>query len=404
MKVRWPRAVPAVLALAVVLRVVVALALGDRAEPVSGAADQVSYDVLAQRVLAGHGFSFPTGWYPFTEADRPTAHWSFLYTLYLATVYAVVGHHPLAARLVQAVLSSAGCWLVYRLAARVFDRRVGLAAAALTAVYGYFVFFGAALMTQAFYIVALLAALDTAFTVRERPTAAGWVALGVALGVGTLLRQTLLLFAPFLLAWAAAAPGVRSRWRGALGSLAVLLLCVLPWTVRNYAVFGQFLLLNSNGGYWLYCANHPGQGTRFDPTFTAPPPARLAHLEEPALDRALFREGLGFMRDDPGRVARLTLSRIPAYLWALPSSESSLLANVGRVGSFTLCLPLMLAGVALSAPRWRRCLPLYLYVLLDGVFHLLTWAAPRYRLPSDAVMMVFAGLTVERLRARLTGT
>ncbi|MGH7895627.1 MAG: hypothetical protein ACREQL_13230, partial [Candidatus Binatia bacterium] len=263
------------------------------------------------------------------------------------------------------------------------------------------VFFGAALMTQAFYIVALLAALDAALAVRVRPTPAGWLVLGATLGVGVLLRQTLLLFVPILLAWSATAPGARVRWRGALCSLAIVALCVLPWTLRNYAAFGQFLLLNSNGGYWLYTSNHPAQGARFDPNFVAPLPPSLAHLEEPALDRALFRQGFTFVRDDPGRVGRLTLSRVPAYFWILPSSGSSLLANIGRVGSFTLCLPLMLAGVILSASRWRTCLPLYLYVAFDGLFHLLTWAAPRYRLPSDAVMMVFAGLAVERLRARL---
>src|SRR5207249_4560684 len=78
-----------VLALAIAVRLVAAAYLGDRAEPVSGAFDQVSYDTLAQRVLAGHGFSFPQDWYPFTPAGEQTAHWSFAYTLYLSAVYAL---------------------------------------------------------------------------------------------------------------------------------------------------------------------------------------------------------------------------------------------------------------------------------------------------------------------------
>ena len=39
-------------------------------------------------------------------------------------------------------------------------------------------------------------------------------------------------------------------------------------------------------------------------------------------------------------------------------------------------------------------MPLYLYVAFDTALHLASWAAPRYRLPSDAVMMVFAGAAV----------
>jgi hypothetical protein len=183
----------------------------------------------------------------------------------------------------------------------------------------------------------------------------------------------------------------------------VVALCVLPWTARNYAAFDDFLLLNSNGGYWLYSSNHPAQGVRFDPNFAAPLPPELARLGEPALDRALLARGLGFIRDDPGRVARLTLSRVPAYWWALPSPESSWASNLGRIASFTLVLPFMIAGVLLSRPYWRACVPLFAYVAFDAFFHLLTWAAPRYRIPSDAVMIVFAGLAVERLYARLAG-
>ena len=59
----------------------------------------------AVSLLAGRGYSFDQDWYPgFTRAGEPTAHWSFLYPLYLAVVYAVFGYHPLAARLVQALL------------------------------------------------------------------------------------------------------------------------------------------------------------------------------------------------------------------------------------------------------------------------------------------------------------
>lgn len=97
---------------AVVLRLAAALALGDRVEVLPGTHDQVSYHTLALRVLDGHGFTFPTDWWPITRAGEPTAHWSFLYTLYLAGVYAVAGAHPLVARLVQAMAAGVlGPWL-----------------------------------------------------------------------------------------------------------------------------------------------------------------------------------------------------------------------------------------------------------------------------------------------------
>ena len=104
-----------IVAIAVTARLAAALLMGERVEPLPGIHDQISYDTLAQRLLAGHGFSFPVAWYPFTPPNQPTAHWSYLYTLTLAGVYAVFGHHPLAARLIQALASSLHVWLAYRL-------------------------------------------------------------------------------------------------------------------------------------------------------------------------------------------------------------------------------------------------------------------------------------------------
>jgi 4-amino-4-deoxy-L-arabinose transferase-like glycosyltransferase len=396
-----PRLLFGIIAAAVLLRVAVALMLGDTVAPISGAADQVSYDALARRVVGGHGFSFPTAWYPFAQPDTPTAHWSYLYTLYLAGVYAVFGHHPLVARLLQAVASGLGCWLACRIGRHLFDERVGLAAAALTALYAYFVFFNAALMTQTFFILALLAAIDRALAIAARPTTANWATLGILLGLGTLLRQTMLLYVPVLLIWLLWTTHGRARWRDAALAAALVGLCVLPWTARNYAAFGDFLLLNSNGGYFFYASNHPDQGTTFDPTFTAPIPVELVGAAEPTIDRALFRTGLGFVADDPVRVLRLSLNRAASYFWLLPSSASTPLSNAGRLLSFTLYLPFMLYGLVLSRQRWRACMPLYLYVLVDAVLHLATWAAPRYRLPSDALLIVFAGLALVDLTARL---
>jgi 4-amino-4-deoxy-L-arabinose transferase-like glycosyltransferase len=400
-RINTPHLLLAVIIFGIALRLMLAYVLGDRAEPVSGATDQVSYDMLAQRVVAGRGFSFPTAWYPFTQADKATAHWSYLYTLYLAGIYEVVGHHPLVARVAQALLSGLGTWLTFVIGRRLFSPWAGLAAAALHASYAYLVFFNVALMTQTFYIIALLAVLALVLRMRSESVVRDWVLLGFLIGIGTLLRQTLLLFTPVLLAWLVWARTGRLGWRGPATTLMVVAALILPWTIRNYLAFGDVLLLNSNGGFFFYSSNHPNQGVDFDPNYVAPIPARLADLPEPALDRALYREAAAFIVSDPLRFIRLSLSRVPEQFWLLPSRQSSTSSNLARLCSFTLYLPFMVAGLLLSFRKWRECLPLYLYVGFDTTLHLISWSAPRYRLPSDAIMIVFAGLAVEKLAARL---
>jgi hypothetical protein len=105
----------AILTLAILLRVGVALYLGDT---VPAGKDEQSYSELAARLATGHGYSFDRPRYPFgSPAGTPTAHWSFLYTAFIAAVCRVAGPHPLAVGLLQAVLAGLLLpWLTYRLA------------------------------------------------------------------------------------------------------------------------------------------------------------------------------------------------------------------------------------------------------------------------------------------------
>ena len=72
------------------------------------------------------------------------------------------------------------------------------------------------------------------------------------------------------------------------------------------------------------------------------------------MDKALFGRGLGFVLDDPGRYALLSLSRTREYFKFWPSAESSMISNISRVGSFGLFLPFMLYGAILAAVRSVR--------------------------------------------------
>src|SRR5215216_3396880 len=171
---------------AVLVRLTAALYLGDQVTVLPGIQDQVSYDALARSLLAGRSYSFTANWYPFTPAYTPTAHWSFIYPAYLAAVYAVIGYHPLAARLFQAAVGGMLiCLLIYLIGRRVRDEVTGLVGAGLAAVYGYFIYYSVALMTETFFIVAVLLSLHLSLEIKEQPTLRRWIGLGVILGLAT---------------------------------------------------------------------------------------------------------------------------------------------------------------------------------------------------------------------------
>lgn len=385
---------------AILVRLPIAFIMGDKVTVLPGIHDQVSYDALARSLLAGRGYSFTENWYPFTLANTPTAHWSFIYPLYLAGVYAITGYHPLAARLIQGVVGSAlMCLLIYLIGRRVGNEEVGLAAAALAAVYGYFIYYSVALMTETFFIVLVLFVLYLSLELREKPTVARWLLLGLALGMAGLLRQTMLLFVPFLLIWLFWE--VRKdniHWWHFTLPIGVIVLLIVPWTIRNYLVYDQFLPLNSNAGYALYASNNPNLATDWrNEAVVVPVPAELAGQNEAELNQTLTRKGMEFIMADPIRYLRLNLDKTLEYFKFWPSSESSRISNLNRVLSFGLYLPFMLWGLYLSLSSWRSFVPLYLFMVIHTGIHLLTWPSPRYRLPVDAVFMVFAGLAILKL-------
>lgn len=436
-----------ILTVAVLLRVGVALYLGDVVDAPPLLTDQRSYHALAVRLLEGRGYSFERPWYPFTPADTPTAHWSFLYPLFVAAVYAVFGVHPLAARVVQAVLGGLLLpWMVYRLTRTVFrpspplppkvggdrggaERGLGgeghllpLIAAAIAAIYSYFVLYAATLMTETFYIVTLLWSLDEGVKLgehlwqrRDVPLVLP-LRLGLSLGLAAVLRQSILPWVPvfflYLLWQAWRARRLDETVRALVIAGLILVACILPWTYRNYRVYGRFLLLNSNTGYAMYSAQHPMHGTDFREFDAAPLPEGLAG-NEVQIDQELMRAAIQFVLDDPGRYLLLSLSRVRAFFEFWPTPDTTLLHNVGRTGSFGLFLPFILYGLYLSfrrqsgaivspnEPRWHWTFGLfYLFIAFYTLLHVLTWAMVRYRLPVDAVLLPFAALALFDLYER----
>ena len=441
----------AIIILSVMLRVGVALYLGDTVPP---AKDEMSYSVLAERLATGHGYSFPSPWYPFAKADAPTSHWSFLYTGFVAGVYAVVGPHPLAARLVQAVVAGVLMpWVTWRLARRIRKEEgappvaakkkedlVPLIAAGLSAVYAYFVLYGAMVQTEAFFICALLWSLERGLAVADRMEApfgcapsgrsaqdassgsaqgALWtgVSFGLSLGVAALLRQSILPWVAVMFLYLAIRWLMRRREGAKIVQLAPLVVagvvmvgCIAPFTIHNYIAYDNFLLLNSNAGYAMYAAQHPLHGTSFGEYRNMPLPEDIdpAMMNEATWDKELMRRGIGFVLAEPGRYLMLSLSRVRDYIEFWPTPDSSALFNIGRVLSIGIFLPFMLYGLYLALlGRGRQIFDLQSSIFLAvfmafySVLHIFTWAMSRYRLPVDAVAVVFAALAIADLAQRM---
>ena len=207
-----------------------------------------------------------------------------LYYLFAAGVMGVFGPHLLPLQLVQIGLDALLAVLTGQLGRRLAGPR-GAWAGIAYALDFHAVEQCASTLTENVHTVLLVAAIALlvadAMPVgegaeHEQPSGRRWrvVAAGVLMGLSALARSVSTAFVPVAGLWLwSLGRGRRALGRGALFVLAAAA-TVLPWTVRNLAVTGDFIPVETNGVYNLYDDNTLVEGdrrARQDATIAAQP-------------------------------------------------------------------------------------------------------------------------------------
>jgi 4-amino-4-deoxy-L-arabinose transferase-like glycosyltransferase len=411
-----------ILALALAARVLFSgFAVGFDRPPVGDAAD---YHRQAENLAAGRGLINLSG--------EPTCYRPPGYPLFLAPFYAVLGARVEVAVGLQIVLGLLVVLCCYLLARRFFSESLALVAAAIAAVNPLLIFASAYALTENLYTVLLLVCLISIspFAWDSLPSDRRFLIGGVLLGAAALVRPNGLPLALF----ACPAIAVLDRRRGsgrlrrailfALG----LVLVITPWTLRNRAVKGEWVMISTNGGTTFYLTNNHLVCT--EPRFQgnlAPGP-RLPHWEdlknmnELERDREAWRLGMQFLKDNPDCIPGLIGNKL-ARFWRLRSgtgtgvigggwwwNKNSVVGglasriDVGVIYS-ALAMPLFVLGLAVTAGRYRELIFLYGVVIVHTLTALVFFGSLRARIPVEPVMAVFASAGLAwlalRVRARL---
>ena len=411
--------------------------------------DSWEYDHWAREIAGGDWLGHGRG--VFFQAP--------LYPYLLALLYKIVGPRLDAAYLVQIGLATAGCYALYRAGRAMAGERAGLAAAALAAVYGPFLFYDVQLLKESLAVTAVCfllwamawaagagpeaaAAPAETETGAPRGAAAGrWFLVGLLLGILALLRENALLVVPFLLplAWiggrrgAGTGPGRRATLagRGALAEhtgqavraaalLAGVALALSPVALRNGLVGGDFLPTTSQGGVNFFIGNNPrADGTyrpivpgKQIPELERREPARIAEqalgrpLTPAGVSRFWLHRALAWARSHPGDFLRLTLRKLGLF-WSWYEWPDAVDYYYLRGLSPVYRLPLLeFGGVTLLAAlglgflgggRGRRLAPA---LVLGGAWMVSTVAFflfARYRLPAVPALLLVAALPVAAL-------
>jgi 4-amino-4-deoxy-L-arabinose transferase-like glycosyltransferase len=358
--------------------------------------DAASYGRIAKSLLAGAGFA--------ERPPTPSAFWPPLYPAFLSLIYSVTGYDLAAARLVQAFLGVAVPASFFLISLKPLGHRVAWLSAVGLIFYPYLVVFNAWLIAESLFMALMSLGMLALSGTPDKPSLVRLAAAGAVFGLAALAKPFMLFVMPFLAVWLflASPEGILRRIVAILVLAFAMLVVILPWSARNYRLYGQLVLISTNGGYTFLGANNADAWGGHDEGF--PPP--IPGLNGAEMEDAYYAEAYGWIRNNPLDFARLL---IPKYRRLFsPLSVASFREDLRLPGSalvYVVYAAFLLAALYGAGKAWPTRKQIgYLYAPIAGVLVSagLFYGDARYTLPMVPSLVVFAALSFESLWGQYT--
>lgn len=344
-----------------------------------------------------------------------------LYPLFLAAIFKLPGNDLVLARIAQAILGSVAAVFVASIASRRFGRIAGWSAGLLAALAWPLLHYGRELLISA--LLVFLVALLLWFW--DRTTAASswrrWLLLGILVGANALAWSSLILLAPLVIVLAVAedAPTTRRRVERALLVSAGVLLLVLPVTIRNRAVSGEWVPLASQGGINLWIGNNleadgisarlPGFSSWRNEDVDAALAREHGHRLGPSeQDRYFRRKAFAFIRENPASAIGLFARKLYFFFQGYEIRNDRDLESLRErnailalpLPDFGWIAPLAIAGFLFARKRWREIAHLWGTALVIAVTVAMFFVTARYRMAAWPALLPLAGAGVAGILER----
>src|SRR5271170_1409023 len=372
---------------------------------------------IAHSLATGHGFSSP-----FRVDTGPTAWMTPLFPLLLAGIFRIFGAYTFHAWAATVLLNISSCTLacvpIYYAAKRIGGIVLAAGAASLWAIFPNAILMPVESMWDA-SISALLVAtiLWATLALAESQRLCNWCAYGLLWGVALMFNATLAALFPFLAGWLVYRAHQQNRewFTNAAAAVIIIFLCCVPWTIRNYRVFHQFVPLRSVLGLQLWLGNndHTQDIFRGDlhPIYNSAEREKYIAMGEIPYMQQKKQEAIAYMVSHPAREARLiTYRMISIWSGGTPYPLQDFLGTPSLQFRGVLAFNLTAAVGALCGiiilfrERSPFAVPMAAFPLIYPWAYYLTLALPRYRLPIDSIVMLLLAICIQRLARKLSRT
>jgi len=343
-----------------------------------------------------------------------------LYPYFLASVYTIFGRNLDVVYLLQILLALGGCYALYRTGRKLVSEKEGLAAAALAATYGVFIFHDVQILKESIAVTATCFLLLVLVVARENQKIGLWFLAGVLCGVLALLRENTLLVVPFLFLLTYKPKEKKPLFLLRSASLLLGVVIILtPVAFRNWWVGGDFLPTTFQGGVNFYIGNNPQANGTYQPivpgkqipAYERTEPIRIAEqemgrpLKPIEVSNYWLKKSLSWAKRNPLDFAKLQLKKILMF-WSWHEWPDAVDYYYTKQTSSILRIPLIefgcvfilaIIGIWLIRKQLRAFSPILIFVLAWIFSTVIFFLFSRYRLPAVPALILIAAIPVAAL-------
>lgn len=373
--------------------------------------DTIAFMSTAENLVKGAGFSIaPDGGVP--SILRPP-----LYPAFLAICLWARGWSPDSCRVAQGVLDVASVFLLF-LSARIlcgerWKNAAGLLAAALGATCPYLIFFSRQLLSETLTAFFMSLALYLHLKIHRSGRLSLWGLAGASIALAGLTRPDAgWMVLPLILTHSILLRRDKKKvLRPVLCMVLGFALCLVPWTLRNFLVFGRVISfaggnlgLNLYMGTWEKSSLWMEKGWEFPPD--SGPPGEREEVERKVLmlhrshamtggremfdmDEWLFAIAVKRILQDPWSYAKLCVLRLPR-LWWIDPHEKYQIPEPGALPVLVYFILAVLGSVWLCRPSGGLILVPWTVIAYVTLAHIPMHVEARFSLQSMPALLVLA--------------
>lgn len=369
--------------------------------------DAMAYDRLAIGLSEGRGYGggissyFPPG-----------------QSFFLAVIYIVFGYNPQIAYIFEVLISSFTCITIYYIGKTVYNKKIGIISGLIATFYPTFIIFSGVLGSETLFIFLFNLSILFLLRFQQEQSAKNILIAGVSFGLATHVRPAAIGFVLIILIWILLTKKDRKRYL--IKSMLIFLIAIAiisPWTIRNYNVFHEFVLVSTNNGDNFWNGNNPEATGTYNWDTTNNPLRNISNdLERSKMG---YEKGLEFINKNPNAFLILSLKKF-SYFWGLDKFFFYLYNNnvfINPIPKWLLIIlvPLTILPIMLILPfaifgiifydKWNRnAYVLILWISYFTLIHSIVFGDDRFRLQIISGLIIFTAYgicSVNRVKSKI---